>query len=78
MQIPKMDAIIWYEERGQRCLELSLMIRLYNYQCETIGMNQILNTFMLQVSKEKSTVPTVDCWIQQQMNWHMVIQIQQL
>jgi hypothetical protein len=52
-KFPRMDDTIRYEEKGLRRLDLSLMIRLYNHQCETIGMNQILNTFMLQVSKEK-------------------------
>jgi hypothetical protein len=52
-KFPRMDDTIRYEERGVRRLDLSLMIRLYNHQCETIGMNQILTTFMSQLSKEK-------------------------
>ena len=47
-----MNDTIVYEQRGQRQLDLSLMIRLYNHQCVSIGMNQILNTYMVSDSKE--------------------------
>ena len=46
------NTIPW-EENGQRRIDLSLMIRLYNHQTSTIGMNQILSTFMPNVSPER-------------------------
>ena len=45
-------AVIPWEERGQRRLDLGLMVRLYNHQVSTIGMNQILTTFMPERSPE--------------------------
>ena len=51
-KFPRMDDTLKYETRGQRVLDLSLMIRLYNHQCQSIGMNQILNTFMAHQSAE--------------------------
>ena len=51
-KFPRMTDIIKYETNGQRGLDLSLMVRLYNHQCLSIGMNQILNTYMSGNSKE--------------------------
>jgi hypothetical protein len=45
-------APIVLEDVGQRRIDLSLMVRLYNHQVEVIGMNQILSTYMPQRSSE--------------------------
>jgi hypothetical protein len=45
-------AVIPWEERGERRLDLGLMVRLYNHQVSTIGINQILTTFMPERSPE--------------------------
>jgi hypothetical protein len=52
-KFPRMDDRIKYEERGQRRIDLALMVRLYNHQVSTIGMNQILTTFMSETSPER-------------------------
>jgi hypothetical protein len=44
--------IIPLEDAGQRRIDISLMVRLYNHQVQTIGMNQILSTFMPERSAE--------------------------
>ena len=41
------------ERGGQRRIDLSLMVRLYNHQVLTVGQNQILNTYMLEESPER-------------------------
>jgi DDE superfamily endonuclease len=51
-KFPRMNDTIKYETRGHRLLDLSLMVRLYNHQCVSIGMNQILNTYMPGESRE--------------------------
>ncbi|KAG7336804.1 DDE superfamily endonuclease [Nitzschia inconspicua] len=52
-KFPRMTDKIKWEERGCRLLDLSLMIRLYNHQVRSIGMNQILDTFMKETSPER-------------------------
>jgi hypothetical protein len=44
---------ILLEDQGQRLMDISLMVRLYNHQVQAIGMNQILSTFMPQRSAER-------------------------
>jgi hypothetical protein len=44
---------ILLEDKGQRLMDISLMVRLYNHQVKAIGMNQILSTFMPQRSAER-------------------------
>ena len=51
-KFPRMNDSIKYETKGKRQLDLSLMVRLYNHQCVSIGMNHILNTYMVKNSKE--------------------------
>jgi hypothetical protein len=47
-------ATIPFEQMGQRRIDISLMVRLYNHQVSAIGMNQILSTFMPEYSPERS------------------------
>ena len=35
-----------FEEDGDRFIILRLMVNLYNYQTETMGQNQIFNSYM--------------------------------
>ena len=35
-----------YEEKGERKIQLTLIVYLYSYQTHKIGMNQILNTYL--------------------------------
>jgi hypothetical protein len=66
---PRMADTLPYEEKGNRGYELSLMVRLNNHHCSTIGMNQILHTFMLDTSPERryfcfpNTDPTANAWL---------------
>jgi hypothetical protein len=46
-------AIIPMEDAGQRRIDISLMVRLYNHQVQDIGMNQILSTFIPERSAER-------------------------
>lgn len=68
-KFPRMADTLPYEEKGNRGYDLSLMVRLYNHQCCTIGMNQILNTYMFNSSAERryfgyaNTDPTANAWV---------------
>ena len=68
-KFPRMGDTLPYEEKGHRGYDLSLMVRLYNHQCSTIGMNQIVNTYMFNSSPERryfgfaNTDPTADAWV---------------
>ena len=53
-QFPRLKEPLAYEEQGERKVILQLMILLYNYQTSKVGINQILNTFMVE-EKEKQT-----------------------
>jgi hypothetical protein len=41
------------EDNGQRRSDMTVMISLYNHQVESIGMNQLLSTFMPDISAER-------------------------
>ena len=45
-QFPRSKDPMPFEERGDRKDILHLMVLLYNFQASTVGINQILNTFM--------------------------------
>ena len=45
-QFPRLKDPLPYEEFGERKVILNLQVLLYNYQTSTIGINQILNSFM--------------------------------
>jgi hypothetical protein len=47
------QAVIPLEDRGQRRIDISLMVRLYNHQVQSVGMNQMLSTFMPERSAER-------------------------
>jgi hypothetical protein len=51
-KFPRMNDTLKYEIRGQRRIDLILMVRLYNHQCTTMGRNQILSTYMPLISPE--------------------------
>jgi hypothetical protein len=53
-KFPRMADKIKYEENGERRLDISLMIRLYNHQVRRVGMNQILDTYMMDSSPERT------------------------
>jgi hypothetical protein len=38
---------------GQRRIDMTVMIRIYNHQVQSIGMNQILSTFLPDISTER-------------------------
>ena len=44
-QFPRLKDNLFLEEQGERKITLHLMVLLHNFQCEKIGMNEILNTF---------------------------------
>ena len=45
-QFPRLKDNLQYEVFGERKIILYLMVLLYNFQTEKVGINQILNTFM--------------------------------
>ena len=45
------DHII-YEENGERAIILKYITSLYNYRVQSVGINQILNHYMLSLSKD--------------------------
>ena len=44
-QFPRLKDNLLLEEQGERKIILHLMVLLCDFQCEKIGMNEILNTF---------------------------------
>lgn len=53
-KFPRMTDTLLWEEVGKRRIDITLMVRLYNHQVQTVGMNQILSTFMSESSAERS------------------------
>ena len=45
-QFPRLKDRMGLEDFGERKVILHLLVLLYNYQASTVGINQILNTFM--------------------------------
>ena len=45
-QFPRLKDKLSYEEAGERRIILNLMVLIYNFQCSTIGHNEILNSYM--------------------------------
>ena len=51
-KFPRLTDDMPYEEQGERKITLNLMILLYNFQTARVGMNQILNSYMLEHSAD--------------------------
>jgi hypothetical protein len=51
-KFPRLKDDMPYEEQGERKITLNLMVLLYNFQTARVGMNQILNTYMLEHSPD--------------------------
>jgi hypothetical protein len=51
-KFPRLKDDMPYEEQGERKVTLNLMVLLYNFQTARVGMNQILNTYMLEQSPD--------------------------
>ena len=49
---PRIKDRMIYEERGERKLILKFVVLLYNYRARKVGLNQILNTYMPELSKD--------------------------
>jgi hypothetical protein len=49
-KFPHLKYDMSYKEQGECKRTLSLMVLLYNFQMAQVGMNQILNTYMLEHS----------------------------
>lgn len=45
-QFPRLKDRMLYEEYGERRVIMQLMVLLYNFQTSTVGINEILNSFM--------------------------------
>ena len=43
---PRIKDRFAYEERGERRIVLKMIVLLYNYQANKVGINQIRNTYM--------------------------------
>ena len=56
-QFPRMKDRLRLEDFGERKVIIHLMICLYNYQCSTIGHNQILTVFMKTPLAEATDKP---------------------
>ena len=44
-----------YEERGERALMLRLVVLIYNYSVNTVGINQIRNVYMPWLEEDSNT-----------------------
>ncbi|KAG7346001.1 DDE superfamily endonuclease [Nitzschia inconspicua] len=51
-KFPRMTDKLKLEDRDEHLLDTSLMIRLYNHQVKSVGMNRTLDTFMERTSGE--------------------------
>jgi hypothetical protein len=49
---PRIKDRLSYEEAGERKLILRCLILIYNYRANKVGINQIRNTYMVQLSKD--------------------------
>ena len=56
-QFPRIKDPMFLEELGDRRIIMNLLINLYNFQCSTIGHNQILSTFMKTPAATSADVP---------------------
>ena len=50
-QFPRVKDPMKYEEQGERQIVLTLLVYLYNFQSSWVGINQILNSFMLETEE---------------------------
>ena len=51
---PRLKERFIYEERGERALMLKLIVLIYNFRVNTVGINQIRNTYMSWLEEESS------------------------
>jgi hypothetical protein len=51
-KFPRLKDDMPYEEQGERKVTLNLMVLLYNFQTARVGMNQIQNSYMLEISPD--------------------------
>ena len=49
---PRLKERFIYEERGERALMLKLIVLIYNFRVNTVGINQIRNTYMPWLEEE--------------------------
>ena len=49
---PRIKDRLSYEEAGERKLILRCLILIYNYRANKVGINQIRNTYMVELSKD--------------------------
>lgn len=49
---PRLKDKIRYEENGERRIMLSLVVLIYNYRLEVVGLNQIRNVYLPELSKD--------------------------
>jgi hypothetical protein len=53
---PRLHDDIRYEEFGSRQLILSVMVMLYNFRCDRVGLNQIQTVYVPEWSKSVLSV----------------------
>ena len=49
---PRLKDWFYYEENGERRVMLKFITLLYNYRARKVGLNQILNTYMPELSRD--------------------------
>ena len=52
---PRLKERFIYEERGERALMLRLVVLIYNYRVNTVGVNQIRNIYMPWLEEDSNT-----------------------
>ena len=57
---PRLKDAIPVEENGERKVYLSLVPLLYNFRLETVGLNQIRNTYCIGWSRDADFFVTPD------------------
>ena len=52
---PRLKERFIYEERCERALMLRLVVLIYNYSVNTVGINQIRNVYMPWLEEDSNT-----------------------
>jgi hypothetical protein len=57
---PRLQDRICWEDMGERKVMLTLIVLLYNFRSRAVGINQLLNTYMPNLSNEATSLfPTL-------------------
>ena len=53
---PRIQDILWYEERGKRLIILKMVVALFNVRARRVGISQIKNTYLSRLDVDVNEV----------------------